>query len=304
MTNSFHGSFPAVPTPMRAGAVDLDGLALLIEAHATRATTGVVVCGTTGEGSTLSDAERAAVLIRTLDVAAGRLQVIAGVGTNVTRDTVRRAREAQQLGADGLLVVTPYYNKPSARGLLAHFGAVAEASDLPIVLYNVPGRTACDLGPELVGELVERHANVVAIKEASDRLERVRALAAIEGLSVLCGEDAFLADFLRYGAVGSINVVGNIAPDAVAELVQVAGPSGDPDRANALHRRLAPLCRALFLESNPVPLKRALANLGWCTDEVRLPLAPLEDASRRALEEALARAGDLLMRPAPEPEIA
>ena len=145
MQNPFRGSYPALPTPMRGGSLDLEALGLLVEAHAARATAGVVVCGTTGEGSTLTGDERRAVLARTLEVAAGRLQVIAGVGTNVTHESVRRAREAEQAGADGLLVVTPYYNRPSARGLLAHFGAVAEACDAPIVLYNVPSRTACDL---------------------------------------------------------------------------------------------------------------------------------------------------------------
>jgi len=216
MQNPFRGSYPALPTPMRAGALDLEALGLLVEAHAVRATAGVVVCGTTGEGATLTDEEQRAVLAHTLEVAAGRLQVIAGVGTNVTRDTVRRAHEAEHAGADGLLVVTPYYNKPSARGLLAHFGAVAEACDAPIVLYNVPSRAACDLAAELVGELHARHDNVVAIKEASDRVARVRALAEIDGLGLLCGEDGFLGEFLRQGGHGAVSVVANVAPDAVA----------------------------------------------------------------------------------------
>jgi len=299
MQNPFRGSYPALPTPMRAGALDLMALDLLVEAHAERSTAGIVVCGTTGEGSTLTDEERQAVLETAIQTAAGRLQVIAGVGTNVTRDTVRRAREAERAGADGLLVVTPYYNKPSARGLLAHFGAVAEACDAPIVLYNVPSRTACDLSAELVGELYARHESVVAIKEASDRVARVRALAEIEGLGLLCGEDAFLGEFLRCGGHGAISVVANIAPDAVAELVEAAH---DPPRATQLERMLAPVCRALFLESNPVPLKHALETLGWCAGEVRLPLAPLEEASRRALSEALVRADRLLIRPSPVEE--
>jgi 4-hydroxy-tetrahydrodipicolinate synthase len=299
MQNPFLGSYPALPTPMRAGALDLASLDRLVQAHVERATAGVVVCGTTGEGSTLTDEERQAVLERALAAAAGRLQVIAGVGTNVTRDTVRRAREAERAGADGLLVVTPYYNKPSARGLLAHFGAVAEACDAPIVLYNVPSRTACDLSAELVGELFTRHDTVVAIKEASDRVARVRALAEIDGLGLLCGEDAFLGEFLRCGGHGTISVVANIAPDAVAELVDAAH---DPPRAMQLERALAPLSRAMFLESNPVPLKYALQTLGWCSSEVRLPLASLEDASRRALSEALVRADGLLMIPTPVSE--
>lgn len=299
MQNPFRGSYPALPTPMRGGELDLEALDRLVEAHVESASAGVCVCGTTGEGSTLTDEEHQAVLGRAVAAANGRLPVIAGVGTNVTRQTVQRARQAERAGVDGLLVVTPYYNKPSARGLMAHFDGVAGACDTPIVLYNVPARTACDLGPELVGELFARHESVVAIKEASDRVARVRALAEIEGLGLLCGEDAFLGEFLRCGGHGTISVVANLVPDAVAELV---GAADDPTRANRIERTLAPLSRALFVEANPVPLKQALQMLGWCSGEVRLPLAPLEDSSRRALTEALDRVGNLLMRPTPVAE--
>lgn len=307
MLNPFLGSFPALPTPMRAGALDLEALDGLIEAHAARETAGLVICGTTGESATLNAAERAQLIERSVERSAGRLPIIVGVGTNVTRDTVLLARKAQDAGADGLLVVTPYYNKPSARGLLAHFGAVAEATQLPVVLYNVPSRTACDLRPELAAELRARHDNVVAIKEATDQLDRVRALSQIEGLGLLCGEDHMLAEFARAGADGTVSVVANLAPDAVAGLLIAAAPqvqhspidviSEAAQRATSLSRALAPLIRALFIESNPVPLKHAMQILGWCSGEVRLPLAPLEEASRRALEQALARADELVMRP-------
>ena len=296
MRSPFRGSYPALPTPMRDGELDLVALDRLVWAHVEHASAGICVCGTTGESSTLTELEHQAVLERAVAAADGRLQVIAGVGTNSTQQTQDRARRAEQAGVDGLLVVTPYYNKPSARGLLSHFDAVAEACDTPIVLYNVPSRTGCDLGPELVGELASRHENVVAIKEASDRVTRVRALAQIDGLGLLCGEDGFLGEFLRCGGHGTISVVANIAPDAVAELVQCVD---DPPRANQIERALAPLCRALFVESNPVPLKQAMQTLGWCSSEVRLPLAPLEDSSQRTLAEALDRAGDLLLRPTP-----
>jgi 4-hydroxy-tetrahydrodipicolinate synthase len=295
MLNPFQGSFPALPTPMRAGALDLEALDALIEAHLTRRTAGLVVCGTTGEAATLSGDERAVLVDRCVSRCAGRMPVIVGVGTNVTQGTVRLAREARDAGADGLLVVTPYYNKPSPRGLLAHFGAVAEATELPVVLYNVPSRTACDLLPELAAELRARHSNVVAIKEATNQLERVHALARIEGLGLLCGEDTMLTEFARAGADGTVSVVANLAPDAVADLLLATRKA--PGEATQLARALAPLTRALFIESNPVPLKHALEVLGWCSDEVRLPLAPLEEANRRALEQALIRADELLMRP-------
>ncbi len=302
MKNPFQGSYPALPTPMRAGELDLEALDRLIEAHAIRATAGIVPCGTTGEAATLTDEEREAVIRRSVATARGRLKVIAGVGTNVTRQSVLRAREAERMGVDGLLVVTPYYNKPSARGLIAHFSAVAEASELPVVLYNVPSRTACDLSPELVAELYARHDNVVAIKDATGSTERVRALARIDGLGLLCGEDSFLGEFTRLGGHGTVSVAANVAPDAVAALVRAAAPGGDAAEATTLERDLAPLCRALFLESNPVPLKHALEILGWCSSEVRLPLAPLEETSRRALEEALYRSEKLVMQPTPVAE--
>lgn len=302
MQNPFLGSIPALPTPMRGGTIDLDDLATLVEAHVAHESSGVVVCGTTGESATLSADERAAVLARALEAAAGRLPVIAGVGTNDTRETVRRAREAESAGADGLLVVTPYYNKPGPNGLMAHFSGVADATSLPVVLYNVPGRTGCDLEPYLVRELRSRHTNVVAIKEASSRPERALRLADIDGLDLLCGEDSFLAECLRLGAVGTISVMANVAPDAVAALCREAAPAGDPARAAELERALAPLARGLFLESNPVPLKYVLERLGWCSSEVRLPLVGLEAMTRRLLDQALSQAGDLLMRPAPLPD--
>jgi len=299
MKNPFHGSYVALPTPFAEGRLDLEALRALIDAHAESATAGLVLCGTTGEAATLTEEERREVVRVGLVEAAGRLPVIVGVGTNVTRDSVARARQAQADGVAGILVVTPYYNRPSPRGLLNHFGAVAEAVDLPVVLYNVPSRTGVDLTPDLAARLAERHPNVVAIKEATTSEARIRALAEVEGLAVLAGEDGRLADFARSGAAGAIGVVSNVVPDRVAELLQAARPGGDGMRALSIERELAPLVRALFVESNPVPVKHALARLGWCREEVRAPLAPLEDPSRRLIEETLGRCSDLLRPSSP-----
>ncbi len=286
----FHGSYPALPTPLRNGEVDLDAWERLLRAHVKHQSRGVVICGTSGEAPTLERKERELLLARAVEVAGNDLQVIAGVGTHATRETVARAQTAERLGADGLLVVTPYYNRPGPSGLLAHYGALAEAVNLPIMLYNVPTRTGTDLTPRVVAELVRRHPHIVAIKEASARLERARELARIPGLSLFCGEDAMIGEFRRAGAAGAVSVSANLAPDAVARLVE-------EDRERSLERRLAPLARALFLESNPIPLKYALSRLGWCSGELRLPLTPLAARHRRTLDGLLTRLRPLIMQP-------
>jgi len=295
MENPFHGSYVALPTPFEHDQLDLDALRSLIDEHASRATAGVVVCGTTGEAATLDERERHTVIHAAVEFAAGRLQVIAGVGTNATRSTVELARFAGACGVDGVLVVTPYYNRPSRRGLLGHYGAVADATGVPVILYNVPSRTGMDLRPDLAEDLARHCSNVVAIKEATDSPERIRELCASSNLAVLCGEDRRLADFMQYGGVGAISVTGNVAPDAVAELIETAKPGGDAARATQLAERLAPLIRDLFVEVNPVPVKSTLAWLGRCRAEVRGPLAALEDESRLQLERTLESCRALLL---------
>lgn len=281
------GSHVALPTPFRNGELDLEAFHALVDEHASRGTDGIVVCGTTGEAPTLTERERRTLIETAVERAAGRLAVLAGVGCNATRSTVELARFAAAAGADGLLVVTPYYNRPSRAGLLGHFGAVADAVDVPVVLYNVPTRTATDVPPDLVAEIANRWPNVVAIKEVTRSVERIRALVAIDGLAVLCGEDAAIADFMREGGDGAVSVIGNVAPDATAELIAAARPGGDAARAAELVERLAPLARDLYVETNPGPVKAALAWLGWCAPDVRAPLAPLEEASRLRLERTL-----------------
>lgn len=282
-----HGSFVALPTPFRSGQIDFAAFQHLIGWHIAAGSDGVVVAGTTGEAATLSDEERIGIVEVAVSAARGRIPVIAGVGTNDTRTTVAFARAAAVARADALLVVTPYYNKPSPLGLERHFGAVAEAVDVPIVLYNVPSRTGVDLQPETVRAIGERHAHVVAVKEALASTERARRLVSETPCAVFCGEDGLIADFIGLGAVGVIGVVNNLVPQRVAELVRLAHPRGDHVKAAAIVEEIAPLVKDLFIETNPVPVKTALSMMKKCSDEVRLPLAPLTDANRARLEATL-----------------
>lgn len=282
MTTPFRGSFVALPTPFREGEVDFDALDRIVEFHVGKSD-GLVACGTSGESATLSDYERRSVIEAVIERADGRLPVLAGVGTNATRSTIELAGFAQAAGADGLLVVTPYYNKPTQKGLFAHFAELAEAVETPIVLYNVPSRTGVDLKPETVAALRSEYSNVVALKEASGSIGRARELLARSDIALLAGEDALIADFVALGGVGVIGVVNNVAPREVAELCRVARPGGDAVRTAELTHFLAPLCRDLFIETNPVPLKTALAAMKLCSAEVRLPLVALEPENRDRL---------------------
>lgn len=291
MEITIEGSYVALPTPFRNERVDMDAFSELVDEHVAAGTDGIVVCGTTGEASTLSEYERRSLIHAAVDFARGRLPVMAGVGTNCTRSTVEMTRFATSCGADAVLVVTPYYNRPSPRGMLLHYGAIAEATTIPVVLYNVPSRTGVDLEPAVIAEIASRFPTVVAIKEATPRIERVREILATSRLAVLCGEDSHLLEFAAAGAVGAISVIANLLPAEVAELLRVARPGGDAARARELAARIAPLSRALFVESNPVPLKAALAALGRCQAEVRAPLAPLEPRSKAVVDEALRAAG-------------
>ena len=227
----FQGSYAAIPTPFEGGEIDSRALETLIEFLLARGTDGIVVCGTTGEGSTLSEAEKRRLIEATVGLVGGRVPVIAGVGTNSTKTTIDSARTACELGVDGLLVVTPYYNKPSPRGLVLHYSAVAEATMKPIVLYNVPSRTGVDLTPEVVAEIGSRFTHVVAVKEALPSVERVKRLVGTTPVGVLCGDDASIADFMSYGALGVISVLANAMParSAARPISLSASPSSVRD---------------------------------------------------------------------------
>jgi 4-hydroxy-tetrahydrodipicolinate synthase len=280
----------ALPTPFRGGRLDFQTLRRLVDYQVEGKSDGIVVAGSTGEAVTLTPDERRSVVEFCVGAARGRLPVIAGVGTSDTRASCQLAEAAERAGADGLLVSTPAYNRPQQRGLVEHFGAVAKASDLPVVLYNIPARTAVDLLPETVGTIAGRHANVIAIKEASPSIERVRELVALGAVDVLCGEDAWIVDGIQLGAVGVVGVVANLVPARVSELVHdlMAGRNA---QAPGLVEALNPLVRALFLETNPAPLKAALELLGLCSGELRLPLVPIAEGTRAELRKALQRYG-------------
>jgi 4-hydroxy-tetrahydrodipicolinate synthase len=288
----FKGSIPALVTPMRAdGSVDLDSWDRLIDFHLAEGTDGIVVGGTTGESPVLETAELEALIRRAKARVGGRMPVIAGSGTNCTAKSIELSRAAEAAGADALLVVTPYYNKPTQRGLELHFTAIADAVGVPLILYNVPGRTACDMLPETVARL-SAHPRIVGVKEATGDLARGEAVLAQSerGFGLLSGDDPTAAGLIRIGAAGVISVTANVAARAMHELC-AAGLAGRHEEAAELNRRLMPLHRALFVESNPIPVKWAVARLGLIEAGIRLPLTPLSESRRPEVEAAMRDAG-------------
>ncbi|HWE37515.1 MAG TPA: 4-hydroxy-tetrahydrodipicolinate synthase [Isosphaeraceae bacterium] len=286
----FAGCTVALVTPFRDGAVDFEGLAALVDWHVGRGTPVISPVGTTGESPTLSHEEHERVIAAVIDRAAGRAKVLPGTGSNATSEAVRLTKFAARAGADGALLVAPYYNRPSQEGLYAHFAKVAEAVDLPLVLYNVPARTGRNVEPETV-ERLAKLGPIVAIKEASGSLDQVSDILARTDLTVLSGDDSLTLPMLAVGAEGVVSVVANLVPEDVIALV-AAFAAGKVDEARALHRRLFPLCRDLLgLAPNPVPVKTAMALLGRGNGELRLPLLPPDDRGVAALRRALERAG-------------
>lgn len=286
------GSIVALVTPMRAdGAVDFDALDRLVEFHVNNGTDGIVAVGTTGESATLDIDEHIGVIQRVVKKAAKRLTVIGGTGANSTSEAIEWTQLAKGVGADACLLVTPYYNKPTQEGLYRHFRAIAEAVDIPLILYNVPGRTACDMKPETVVRLAEID-NIIGIKEASGSLERNRELVKLLGdrFCLLSGDDEIAVESTLAGFRGVVSVSGNVAPRQVHDAI-AAALEGKTDTARALSDTLRPLHRALFVESNPIPVKWALARLGLIEDGIRLPLTPLSKQYHGQVLEALQAAG-------------
>ncbi len=291
--HDWSGAMTALVTPMRPGPqaeVDERALSELCEAQIRGGIDGLVPCGTTGEGATLSAAEQARVIRVVVEAAAGRVKVIAGAGSNNTAHSLELGRAAAAAGAQALLLVTPYYNKPMQEGLFRHFKEMTQVG-LPIVLYNVPGRTGCDLLPETVARLCELPL-VVAIKEASGTVQRAQQIIGLVGdrLSVLCGEDALNFPLYCVGARGCISVVGNVAPELTAQIWD-ATCAGDLATARRLHYRFLPLSDAMFIESNPIPTKTALSLMGRMHETLRPPLYPMEGPNRDRLRGILAGYG-------------
>lgn len=288
------GCATALVTPFtRAGAVDEERYRTLVERQIAGGVKVLVPAGTTGEGATLTDAEQERLVRVTADLARGRARVIAGAGSNATAVTVARARAARDAGADAALIVAPYYNKPTQPGLLLHFGTVAEAlPDFPIVLYNVPGRTASNIAAPTVLTLAARHQNIVAVKEASGDFSQIMAILKErpDGFRVLAGDDAVTIPLVALGADGVISVVANEAPDLMARLTDLA-LGGDWAAARALHYRLLPLMEANFIESNPGPVKASMALMGLLEEHLRPPLVPVQEQTRARLRDALSAVG-------------
>lgn len=289
----FKGSFPALITPFRDGAFDEPAFRALIDWHVEQGTDGLVPCGTTGESPTLSHAEHKRVVETCIDAVAGRLPVIAGTGSNSTEEAVELTRHAKTAGADAALVVTPYYNKPTQEGLFAHYKAIHDAVDLPIVIYNIPGRSVVDMTVDTMARLAAL-PNIVGVKDASQDLARpIRMrLAAGADFCQLSGEDGTALPFLAAGGRGCISVTANVAPAPCAAM-QKAWRDGDMEEATAINDRLMPLHLALFCEASPAPVKYAVSLLGRCTPEVRLPLVEITDASKAKVKEAMIHAGVL-----------
>lgn len=284
------GALSAIVTPFDAsGAVDEAALRRLVEAQIERGIDGLVACGTTGETPTLNADEQERVVRTVVDAAAGRVPVIAGTGTNDTRATVAHTRRAAGWGVDAALVVAPYYNKPSQEGMFRHFAAVADDGALPVVAYNVPGRTASDLLPQTIARLVERRA-IIGIKDATANMVRTtETLSALpEGVpfAMLSGDDFTILPFVACGGQGVISVVSNICPGDASRLVKLVADR-QIEEARPLHARLVALSRAMFSASNPIPLKAALAEAGWCGPVTRLPLEGADDRVRGIVREAL-----------------
>jgi 4-hydroxy-tetrahydrodipicolinate synthase len=291
-SQAFAGSHVAIVTPfLDDGGIDWQAWSRLIDWHQASGTTGVVVGGTTGESPTITEEELLELTRRARAQAAGRMQIIVGCGTNSTAGTIERVRLYSGQGVDGLLLVTPAYNRPSQEGLFRHYEAAALASGVPVILYNVPTRTAVDMLPDTVARL-SRLPRIVAIKEAVASMQRVRELAELcrAGFGILSGDDATAREAIRHGAGGVISVTGNVAPDLMSQMVAAARAKDDV-LAATLDARLAGLHQALFLEANPIPVKWALARMGVMGGHLRLPLTPLAPRYQPAVEAALAQAG-------------
>ncbi len=290
----FQGSMVAMVTPMtQDGSVDTAALARVVEFHLEQGSDAIVAVGTTGESATLDESEHCDVIRRVVELVDGRIPVIAGTGANSTREAIDLTACAKKAGADACLLVTPYYNKPTQEGLYQHFKAVAEAVDIPQILYNVPGRTACDLADETAARLA-RIDNIIGIKDATGDLARLQALKSLcgDGFMLYSGDDATGCEFLLQGGHGVISVTANVAPKLMHEMVSQA-LAGEREAAEAADAKLAGLHSALFVESSPIPVKWAVAKLGLCDRGIRLPLTWLVPSAEAEVTAAMQQAGVL-----------
>ncbi len=287
----FKGAIVAIVTPFKNGKIDEDALRELIEMHVERGTDGIVPCGTTGESATLSHEEHDRVIEITIDAMKKRLPVIAGTGSNSTAEALRLTKHAYEAGADGVLMVCPYYNKPTQEGMYLHFKTIAETVPIPIVLYNIPARTGINLLPETVYKL-SRISNIVGIKEASGSLKQIMDIIHVCGkeFDVLSGDDAIALPLMALGGDGVISVVSNVVPDDLSGMID-AFTEGNFAKAQDLHYKMLPLMDSLFIETNPIPVKAALAMMGKMEYELRLPLCKMSDANYDKLQKVMSDYG-------------
>ncbi len=288
----FSGSFVAIITPFfdsgdKKGQIDYEGLGKLIEFHIDNGTSGIVPCGTTGESATLTHDEHNEVIKYVVEKVNKRVPVIAGTGSNSTHETISLTRYAKKVGADAALIITPYYNKPMQKGLVVHYSTVAEEVDIPIVMYNVPGRTGLNMLPETVAELA-KIKNIVAVKEASGILDQVSNIIQLCGkdIDVMSGDDALTLPMLSLGAKGVISVVANIVPQDMVNMIK-SFKVGNLEGAQKLHYKMFPLIKAMFMETNPIPVKTAAGLMNISSAELRLPLTPMSEGNLTKLKEVM-----------------
>lgn len=284
----FKGSIVAIATPFKNGKVDEPTLKKLVEFQIKSGTNGIVPCGTTGESPTLNNEEHEHVIDVCIQTAKGRVPIIAGTGSNSTAEAVALTQHAKKMGADGVLQVSPYYNKPTQEGLYRHFKAVSECSSLPIILYNIAGRTAVNIEPTTVARLARDCKNIVGVKEASgsiDQMQTTRMLCPKDFI-LLSGDDALLLPILSIGGSGVISVAANIVPKDILKIIS-SFTAGKIDEAQKAHYKLLPLLKSLFIETNPIPVKAAMALMGLCSEEIRLPLCEMSRSTHEILKQAL-----------------
>ena len=285
----FNGSIVAMVTPFKDGEVDYDKLEELVQYHIDNGTNAIIPCGTTGESPTLTHREHGEVIGKVIEAAAGRIPVIAGTGSNNTSEAVSMTRHAKETGADGSLIITPYYNKPTQQGIYEHYKAILEEVNIPIIVYNVPSRTGVSISAETVARLAE-FDNIVAIKEATGDIDQASQILNLCDITVLSGDDSLTLPIMSIGGKGVVSVLANILPREVSELTS-SFLKGEIENAQLLHNSLFPICKAMFIETNPIPVKTAMKLLGRLNGEMRLPLCDMSDEHKRQLKVALEKYG-------------
>ena len=291
----FKGSFVAIVTPLSGGKIDFDKLSELIEFQINNGTAGIVPCGTTGESATLTEEEHKSVIEFVIKKVNKRVPVIAGTGSNSTETAIKLTKHAQEAGADAALIITPYYNKPTQQGLYLHYKAIAENTDIPIILYNVPGRTAVNMLPETAAQLVKEFKNIVGLKDATGSVEQAsKTLSLLRGedFCLLSGDDAIVLPLLAAGGAGVISVLANIAPKSMSDMIKFF-ENGDINSARDIHLNQLALSNTLFLETNPIPVEAALNLMGKISSEIRMPLTAMSDSKKKFLEKEMKNFGIL-----------